>query len=133
VTVDGKYLGEAPLELHFAHYGERRFRISKRGYNTLDSVVPVEAPWYGAFPFDVFCEVVVPVWRTDYRSQSFTLTPRTEAAGLTDAELRRREEEAVGRARALARWVPGDPIPGASGPASSPDSRPTPAPPASKP
>lgn len=131
VTVDGKYLGESPLVLHFAHYGDRRIRISKRGFSTIERVVPIDAPWYGAFPFDVVSEVLIPVWRTDFRETDFVLTPRTEAAGLTEAALLREEAEALAHARALNTWVPGDPLPATAPPRTTNGS--SPAPPASRP
>jgi hypothetical protein len=121
VTVDGKFLGEAPLELHFTHYGERRVRVAKRGYGAVENVVSLEPPWYGLFPFDLFSEVLVPVWRTDYQDANFTLTPESEQPSLTEEERRKGDDAAIARGRALQSWAPGVPVP--EMPASRPESR----------
>ena len=134
VTVDGKYLGASPLELHFTHYGERRVRVAKRGYATIEQVVALEAPWYGHFPIDVVVEVIVPVWRTDFRAERFALVQQADQPGLTAAELRHEEDAAVARGRELGLWLPGEPLPvmaasrpaGAASRPASADSRPSP-------
>ncbi|HKE01518.1 MAG TPA: PEGA domain-containing protein, partial [Planctomycetota bacterium] len=66
VIVDGLALGRAPLDLHYAHYGTRRVRVEMRDREPHEVLVPLEAPWYGSFPIDLFTEILVPIWRTDY-------------------------------------------------------------------
>lgn len=125
VSIDGRLLGETPMEYHFTHYGTHQIYISKKGYKPIDREVAVAAPWYGTFPFDIFSEVLFPVWRRDFRDEHFLLntqnellSPKDQAA--RDAENQRLEEGALARTKDLRRWAPGDHIPDVPKPASSP-------------
>jgi hypothetical protein len=116
VAVDGKVVGKAPLDVHFTHYGARRVFVMLPGYQPEERIVVLEPPWYGSFPFDVFSEVLLPIWRTDYRTAEFALVPRE--GDLTEAEKKaleslrlQKEGAAVEHARALRRFAPGDPLP----------------------
>lgn len=116
VSVDGRIIGETPVEYHYTHYGTHRIYISRKGYKSTEREVNLEAPWYGQFPFDVVSEVIFPVWRTDFRDEHFSLatqneqlTPEERAA--LDAANLKLEEGALTRMKALRRWAPGDTIP----------------------
>lgn len=116
VTLDGKFIGVAPIEVHFTHYGERKIYIAREGFEPVEKILKIEPPWYGSFPFDIISEVLVPVWRTDFRNEQFTLQSRDAqltATGIAqrNAELEKAEAGAVARARALRAFAPGDPIP----------------------
>lgn len=75
VYLDGKYLGETPVRADFKYYGHRRIRLEKEGLQTLSKRVKMRAPWYQIFPFDFFCEVLVPHRFKDEREFSFSLKP----------------------------------------------------------
>jgi len=67
VWVDDTYRGTTPLELPFDHYGTRRITFRLSGHGTTSLRVPVEPPWYGRFPLDLFSEVLIPVgWRDEH-------------------------------------------------------------------
>jgi len=121
VAVDGKLIGKTPLELHFTHYGVRKIYVSLQGYKSVESNVELEPPWYGTFPFDVFSEVLFPVWRKDYHSANFALRARdaelTEAEKLAlEAQLKQLEETAITNGKSLRKWAPGDALPNLDNP-----------------
>lgn len=116
VAVDGKLIGKTPLELHFTHYGVRKIYVSLSGYKSAESDIALEPPWYGSFPFDVFSEVIFPVWRKDYHSANFTLKARdaelTEAEKIAlEAKLTQEEDAAIANGKSLRKWAPGDALP----------------------
>lgn len=111
VIVDGKVLGQAPLEVHFTHYGARLIRAELRGETGRSLAAQIEVdlqpPWYGAFPFDLFSEIVFPVWRTDFHAVSLRLEPGGSAPAVA-GDPASRDAAALDRAKALRRWTPGE-------------------------
>ena len=67
VWLDEELVGVTPLEHEFFHYGTRRLTLRKEGFGTRSRQVKIKPPWYGAFPFDLVSEVLLPVgWRDDH-------------------------------------------------------------------
>ncbi|MBI3820207.1 MAG: PEGA domain-containing protein [Planctomycetes bacterium] len=125
VSVDGKMIGKAPIEYHFTHYGSHRIYLSKKGYKSVERDIDVDAPWYGEFPFDIFSEVLIPIWRRDFRDVEFGLALQNEAQTeaervALETENRRLEEDAVAHVKQFRRWAPGEPPPEIRKPASAP-------------
>ena len=121
MIVDGLALGRAPLDLHYAHYGTRRVRVEMRDREPHEVLVPLEAPWYGSFPIDLFTEILVPIWRTDYRRVRLELVPKRPIETVPPEEEQRMTEAALEHGRALRRWVPGEGLPPGAGPAARPE------------
>ncbi len=72
---DGKYLGATPVDDHFVYYGDRNFTLIKDGYQTLNVVQNIPAPWYQYWPLDFVTEVLVPKRITDRREFHYELRP----------------------------------------------------------
>jgi hypothetical protein len=52
VELNDEEIGLSPVTVSFSWYGHYRVRISKEGYQTLNTHRQLKAPWYDAFPFD---------------------------------------------------------------------------------
>ena len=59
VYLDGKEVGQTPLDFPFTHYGDRRLVVAKSGYRPVAEQVAVKAPWWAWPPFDFFVELKV--------------------------------------------------------------------------
>ena len=78
--VDDYEIGATPVSTNFVHYGTRRIRIAKDGYETLTVEQPIPAPWYQVPPIDLFAEVFVPYTIHDHHEVSFDLVPASQPA-----------------------------------------------------
>jgi PEGA domain len=121
VIVDGRAVGHAPLDVHYEHYGTRRVRVEMRDLEPREVLVTLEAPWYGAFPIDFVTEILVPVWRTDYRKVRLDLVPKRPPEVQAPDEERRITEAALEHGKTLRHWVPGEALPPGAGPAARPE------------
>jgi len=57
VYLDGREIGRAPLEKPFLDYGYHRILIAKEGYQPINRIEKISAPWWCCFPFDLFAEL----------------------------------------------------------------------------
>ena len=76
VYVDNVQIGKTPVSHRFLHYGTRRIRLVAPGYETLDLLQPIQAPWYQLPGLDFFSDVVAPVEIRDERVLTYRMTPR---------------------------------------------------------
>ena len=91
-----------PISHSFTYYGQRKIRLVKDGYETLNQMVTVPPPWYQIPPIDFFSENLVPAEIRDEREFSFNLAPQfvvppEQLLGRAD-ELRRGVHAATGTA-----------------------------------
>lgn len=75
VERDGQLLGAAPVDDHFVYYGKYRFKIVKPGYETLQVVQSIPAPWYEWPGIDFFSENVWPFHIVDRQEFRYQLVP----------------------------------------------------------
>ena len=75
VVLNDEEIGESPVTVGFSWYGDYCVRISKEGYQTLDTHQQLEGPWYDDFPFDFFAEIVNPRKIVDSYEWTFELSP----------------------------------------------------------
>ena len=75
VVLDGIPRGTAPVTIHFDHYGTRKVELRKAGYEVHTELLELDPPLYQVFPFDFFCEVLIPYTWTDRREVDVRLTP----------------------------------------------------------
>ena len=90
VTLNDEEIGTSPVTVSFEWYGDYCVRISKEGYETLKTHRKLEAPWYDAFPFDFFAQILNPKRIVDSYEWTFTLAPQEYP---TREELIRNAEE----------------------------------------
>ncbi len=72
VALDGQDKGITPLSVPFTFYGKREVIVEKDGYQTYKSIIPVSAPIFQVFPFDIMM-LLVPYPFVDNHSFYFIL------------------------------------------------------------
>jgi hypothetical protein len=134
VYVDDYEIGTTPVSVNFVHYGTRKIRIVKDGYETLTVEQPIPAPWYQIPPIDFVAETMVPKEIRDHRTLNYQLVPQREVPA---DELRARAEDLRARAAtpgvvpAAANVIQPPPGSGYDSPTFSPPTEPIPTPPPS--
>lgn len=53
VSLDGQDKGITPLSVPFTFYGKREVVLEKDGYQTYESIIPINPPIFQVFPFDI--------------------------------------------------------------------------------
>ncbi|MDH7599094.1 MAG: PEGA domain-containing protein [Sedimentisphaerales bacterium] len=91
IWLNDELVGTSPTTVTFQWYGDYRVKIAKPGYQVIQTHRKVKAPWYDAFPFDFFAQVIWPGRVVDSHQWSFTLHEATCPT----------HEELVQRAQAL--------------------------------
>jgi hypothetical protein len=74
VVLNDEEIGASPVTVPFNWYGDYCVRISKDGYQTLDTHRKLKAPWYDHFPFDFFAGLT-PKRTVDSYEWTFELAP----------------------------------------------------------
>lgn len=75
VVLNDEEIGESPVTVAFNWYGDYCVRISKEGFQTLDTHQALEGPWYDDFPFDFFAQILSPKRIVDSYEWTFELSP----------------------------------------------------------
>jgi len=60
VTLNDEEIGTAPVTVSFEWYGDYCVRLTKEGYETLNTHRNLKGPWYDKFPFDFFAQILNP-------------------------------------------------------------------------
>ena len=76
VTLNDEQVGASPVTVTFQWYGDYAVRLTKQGYQTLITHRALKAPWYDAFPFDFFAQVLWPGRIVDSAEWTFELQPQ---------------------------------------------------------
>jgi len=90
VALNDEEIGVSPVKVNFNWYGDYCVRISKEGYETLNTHRELKGPWYDHFPFDFFAQIVNPDRIVDSYEWTFELSPRRR---ITPEELIRNARE----------------------------------------
>jgi len=90
VVLNDEEIGTSPVTVSFQWYGDYNVTIRKEGFETLNTHRKLKAPWYDAFPFDFFAQIVNPKRIVDSYEWTFQLRDRKEP---TRQELIRQAEE----------------------------------------
>lgn len=77
VTLNDEQIGVSPVTVPFNWYGNYGIRITKDGYETLDTTRRLKAPLHDYPPFDFFAQVLYPGRIVDSYEWTFELEPRT--------------------------------------------------------
>lgn len=78
VALNDEEIGESPVTVNFNWYGDYCVRISKEGYETLNTHRELKGPWYDHFPFDFFAQIVNPNRIVDSYEWTFELSPKKQ-------------------------------------------------------
>jgi len=78
VILNDEEIGTSPVTVSFEWYGDYWIRISKDGYENLNTHRPLKGPWYDSFPFDFFAEIISSDRVIDSYEWSFTLEPKKQ-------------------------------------------------------
>ena len=78
VVLNDEEIGESPVTVSFNWYGDYCLRISKEGYETLNTHRDLKGPWYDHFPFDFFAQIVNPNRIVDSYEWTFELSPKRQ-------------------------------------------------------
>ena len=89
IVLNDEEIGVSPVTTSFEWYGDYWVRISKDGYETLDTHRNLKGPWYDQFPFDFFA-MLNPKRTVDSYEWTFELKPQLQP---TSEELIQRAEE----------------------------------------
>lgn len=79
VVVNGEAIGNSPVSKSFVYYGERNVRIIKEGYETLDIVQPIKAPYWDNLVTEFFTENLIPYTFRDELEFDYKLQPNQVA------------------------------------------------------
>ncbi len=74
--VDRQEIGVTPVSTSFTYYAPRRIELVKEGYETLNVLHSVDAPWYEYPPLDFFVENFAGQEIRDERVVDFQLIPQ---------------------------------------------------------
>ena len=78
VILNDEEIGISPVTVSFEWYGDYWVRISKDGYENLNTHRPLKGPWYDTFPFDFFAQIINPDRIVDSYEWRFTLEPKKQ-------------------------------------------------------
>lgn len=78
VFIDNHEIGKTPVSHDFTYYGTRSFRLEKDGYETVNELRDIKAPWYQIPPFDFFSDNFAGKDINDHRYFNFQLHHRPE-------------------------------------------------------
>jgi hypothetical protein len=76
VVLNDQEIGTSPVTVSFNWYGDYWVRLSKNGYEALDTHRKLKAPLHDHFPFDFIAEIVYPGQIVDAYEWTFALTPQ---------------------------------------------------------
>jgi hypothetical protein len=78
VVLNDEEVGKSPVTVNFNWYGDYKVRISKEGYQTLNTHRELKRPWYDGFPFDFFAQVLNPERIIDSYEWTFELEEKKQ-------------------------------------------------------
>ena len=73
VLLNDEEIGISPVTVSFEWYGDYSVRISKEGYESLNTHRKLKGPWYDKFPFDFFAQLIIPKRIVDSYEWTFEL------------------------------------------------------------
>ncbi|MBN2133331.1 MAG: PEGA domain-containing protein [Sedimentisphaerales bacterium] len=96
VTLNDEQIGVSPVTVPFKWYGNYGVRLTKDGYETLDTARELKPPLHDFPPFDFVAQILYPGRIVDSYEWTFELQPReypTREQVLKDAEALRSQLE----------------------------------------
>jgi hypothetical protein len=90
VILNDEEIGISPVTVSFNWYGDYQVKISKQGYETLNTNRELKAPLHDHFPFDFFAQILWPGRIVNSYEWTFELAPQKQP---TREELIQKAEE----------------------------------------
>lgn len=78
VVLNDEEIGASPVTVSFKWYGDYNVTIRKAGYETLKTHRKLQGPWYDAFPFDFFAQILNPARIVDSYEWTFELEEKKQ-------------------------------------------------------
>ncbi len=78
VILNDEEVGISPVTVSFNWYGDYQVRISKEGYETLNTNRQLKAPLHDHLPFDFFAQILWPGRIKDLYEWTFKLAPQKQ-------------------------------------------------------
>ena len=78
VLLNDEEIGVSPVTVSFNWYGDYFVRISKEGYETLNTHRLLKGPLYDRFPFDFFAQILTPKRIVDRYEWTFVLNEKKQ-------------------------------------------------------
>ncbi len=78
VILNDEQIGTSPVTASFNWYGDYNITIRKDGFETLKTHRELKAPWYDAFPFDFFAQILIPGRTVDSYEWTFELAEKEQ-------------------------------------------------------
>ena len=78
VLLNDEEIGVSPVTVSFNWYGDYCVRISKEGYETLNTHRLLKGPLYDRFPFDFFAQILNPKRIVDRYEWTFVLNEKKQ-------------------------------------------------------
>lgn len=78
VILNDEQIGISPVTASFNWYGDYNITIRKDGFETLKTHRELKAPWYDAFPFDFFAQILIPARTVDSYEWTFELAEKEQ-------------------------------------------------------
>ena len=76
VELNDEPIGYSPVTVGFNFYGDYSVKLTKEGYETINTHRRLKGPWYDKFPADFFAEVLWPKTKIDSYEWTFDLEPQ---------------------------------------------------------
>jgi hypothetical protein len=76
VTLNDEEIGTSPVTVSFEWYGDYNVKISKPGFETLNTHRALDRPWYDKFPMDFFAQILSPKRIVDSYEWNFELSEK---------------------------------------------------------
>lgn len=76
IVLNDQEIGISPVTVPFNWYGDYWVRVSKDGYETLNTHRELEAPLHDYLPFDFFAQILYPGHLVDAYEWTFELAPK---------------------------------------------------------
>jgi hypothetical protein len=78
VILNDEEIGTSPVTVSFEWYGDYWVRISKEGYESLNTHRPLKRPLHDIPPFDFFAQIINPNRIVDSYEWTFPLEPKKQ-------------------------------------------------------
>jgi hypothetical protein len=78
VALNDEEIGVSPVTVSFNWYGDYNVRISKDGFETLNTHRELKGPWYDKFPYDFFAQLLNPKRIEDNYQWTFELEEKRQ-------------------------------------------------------